>query len=145
MAKLINVSDLKAHLQTPEKRNNPQPTHQIFPKSHRELFNAIPAEENLKLDRQGNRRITYSVRHTYICLRLIEGADIHQIARNCRTSVEMIEKFYALHLKTQLVRAINVMRPANRNLATLRGFRCRLYRRGRAGVAKLVDATDLND
>ncbi len=25
----------------------------------------------------------------------MEGADIYQIAKNCRTSVEMIEKFYA--------------------------------------------------
>jgi integrase len=47
-----------------------------------------------------------------ICLRLLEGADIYQIAKNCRTSVEMIEKYYAAHLKTQLdASAINVMRP----------------------------------
>ena len=31
----------------------------------------------------------------HICLRLLEGADIYQIAKNCRTSVEMIEKHYA--------------------------------------------------
>jgi hypothetical protein len=29
----------------------------------------------------------------------MEGADIYQIAKNCRTSVEMIEKHYAIHLK----------------------------------------------
>jgi len=28
-------------------------------------------------------------------MRLMEGADIYQIAKNCRASVEMIEKFYA--------------------------------------------------
>jgi hypothetical protein len=28
----------------------------------------------------------------------MEGADIYQIAKNCRTSVEMIEKFYAAHM-----------------------------------------------
>ena len=45
-------------------------------------------------------------------LRLIEGADIYQIAKNCRTSVEMIEKYYAAHIKTSLdAAAINVMRP----------------------------------
>ena len=50
---------------------------------------------------------------SYICLRLMEGADIYQIAKNCRTSVEMIEKYYAAHIKTSLdaVAAINVMRP----------------------------------
>ena len=42
----------------------------------------------------------------------MEGADIYQIAKNCRTSVEMIEKYYAAHIKTNLdAAAINVMRP----------------------------------
>jgi hypothetical protein len=42
----------------------------------------------------------------------MEGADIYQIAKNCRTSVEMIEKYYASHLKNSLdASAINVMRP----------------------------------
>jgi hypothetical protein len=30
------------------------------------------------------------------------GADIYQIAKNCRTSVEMIERFYAAHIKSTL-------------------------------------------
>ena len=43
----------------------------------------------------------------------MEGADIYQIAKNCRTSVEMIEKYYAAHMKTRLdAAAINIMRPA---------------------------------
>jgi hypothetical protein len=51
----------------------------------------------------------------YICLRLMEGADIYQIAKNCRSSVEMIEEYYALHIKTSLdAVAINVMRPKKR-------------------------------
>ena len=42
----------------------------------------------------------------------MEGADIYQIAKNCRTSVEMIENFYASHIKTSLdAAAINRMRP----------------------------------
>jgi integrase len=56
--------------------------------------------------------LPYSLRHTYICMRLMEGADIYQIAKNCRTSVEMIETYYAAHIKTLLdAAAINVMRP----------------------------------
>ena len=63
-------------------------------------------------DREGRPRTAYSLRHTYICLRLMEGADIYQIAKNCRTSVEMIEKYYAAHIKTNLdAAAINIMRP----------------------------------
>ena len=94
-----------------KERNSPKPTDLIFPKRHRELFNRILDEEELKFDREGNRRTAYSLRHTYICLRLMEGADIYQIAKNCRTSVEMIEKYYAVHLRTSLdTAAINVMR-----------------------------------
>jgi len=92
-------------------RNKPQPTDLVFPKTHRQLFNTILEEEGLKKDREGQPRTAYSLRHTYICLRLMEGADIYQIAKNCRTSVEMIEKYYASHLKNSLdAAAINIRR-----------------------------------
>lgn len=91
------------------KRNGVSSTTRIFGKVQRELLNTILDELNLKYDRDGNRRTAYSLRHTYICLRLMEGADIYQIAKNCRTSVEMIEKFYASHIKNTLdAAAINV-------------------------------------
>jgi len=68
-------------------------------------------EEKLRTDSDGRPRTAYSFCHTYVCLRLLEGADIYQIAKNCRTSVEMIEKYYAAHLKTRLdASAINIMR-----------------------------------
>lgn len=98
----------------PEKRRwrVPGPTDLVFPADHKKQFNAILNENGLKLDREGKRRTAYSLRHTYICFRLLEGADIYQIAKNCRTSVEMIEKFYASHIATTLdASAINVRRP----------------------------------
>lgn len=89
----------------------PGPTDLIFPGNPREILNAILTEENLKKDRNNNPRIAYSLRHIYICFRLMEDADIYQIAKNCRTSVEMIEKFYAAHIKTMLdASAINIRR-----------------------------------
>jgi len=92
--------------------HEPGPTDLLFPKWPRDLFNAILEEEKLRTDRDGRPRTAYSLRHTYICLRLLEGADIYQIAKNCRTSVEMIEKYYASHLKTRLdASAINIMKP----------------------------------
>jgi integrase len=91
--------------------HEPGPTDLLFPKWPRDLFNAILEEEKLRTDRDGRPRTAYSLRHTYICLRLLEGADIYQIAKNCRTSVEMIEKYYAAHLKTRLdASAINIMK-----------------------------------
>jgi integrase len=93
----------------------PKPTDLIFPKTHRDLFKEILGELNLRTDREGNERTSYSLRHTYISMRLIEGADIYQIAKNCRTSVEMIEKYYASHIKDRLdASAINVRKPRKR-------------------------------
>lgn len=95
-----------------KKKAEPNPTDLIFPKTHPDLFRTILEEEGLKFDRENRPRTAYSLRHTYICLRLMEGADIYQIAKNCRTSVEMIEKYYAAHIKTNLdAAAINVMKP----------------------------------
>ena len=95
------------------KSNQPRPNHLVFPQDHKKQFNRALADCELKFDREGNRRSAYSLRHTYICLRLMEGADIYQIAKNCRTSVEMIEKHYAIHLKNTLdASAINVRRKA---------------------------------
>ncbi|MBI1262775.1 MAG: site-specific integrase [Rhizobiales bacterium] len=95
-----------------KKRNNGQPTDKLFPRFQREIFNAVLDELKLKTDREGQRRTAYSLRHTYICMRLMQGADIYQIAKNCRTSVEMIENYYASHIKNTLdAAAINVRKP----------------------------------
>lgn len=92
-------------------RNDPEPTDKLFPIDHKKQFNRILEEQGLKFDRNGNRRTLYSLRHSYISFRLLEGADIYQIAKNCRTSVEMIKKHYAVHLKNSLdAAAINVMK-----------------------------------
>lgn len=107
-------------------RNKPQPTDRLFAVNHKKQFNGILAKLDLKFDRDGNRRTAYSLRHTYICLRLLEGADIYQVAKNCRTSVEMIENYYAAHIRTSLdASAINVRRvrpgegkPAGSGLST---------------------------
>jgi len=94
------------------KRRNPKANDLVFPRTHHELFNTILGELDLKVDREGQRRTFYSLRHTYICMRLMEGADVYQIAKNCRTSVKMIEEFYASHIKNMVdASVINVRRP----------------------------------
>jgi len=93
-------------------RHAPAPEDRVFGRTPRELLNTVLGELGLKHDRDGRPRTAYSLRHTYICFRLMEGADIYQVAKNCRTSVEMIEKFYAAHLKSTLdAEAINTRRP----------------------------------
>lgn len=98
-----------------QKRKQGKPTDLVFGKVQRELLNTILEELNLKHDRQGNERTAYSLRHTYISMRLMEGADIYQIAKNCRTSVEMIEKHYAAHIRDVIdTAAVNVRKSKTR-------------------------------
>jgi integrase len=103
------------------KRRRLAPSDLLFPKDHHELFNTILGELTLKLDREGQRRTFYSLRHTYICMRLMEGADVYQIAKNCRTSVKMIEEFYASHIKNMVdASVVNVRRPRSKRVVERR-------------------------
>jgi integrase len=98
---------------SPQELMVPKPTDLLFPSLRAHHLNAVLDEQGMKTDREGLRRSAYSLRHTYICLRLMEGADIYQVAKNCRTSVEMIEKFYAAHIKNMIdASAVNVRRVA---------------------------------
>jgi len=83
-------------------RNEPKPADYLFSIETRNLFNRILTENNLKFDRNGKTRTAHSLRHSYICFRLLEGVSLHELARNCRTSAEMIEKHYAAHLKDMI-------------------------------------------
>lgn len=110
----------------------PRPTDLLFPDLRAHHLNAVLDEEGLKFDREGLRRSAYSLRHTYICLRLMEGADIYQIAKNCRTSVEMIEKFYAAHIKNMIdASAVNVRRNAADAASSKRGANAKRPQAGR--------------
>jgi integrase len=116
----------------PGQLRKPVATDLLFPGGARprELMNSVLDELGLKKDREGNLRTAYSLRHTYISIRLMEGADIYQIAKNCRTSVEMIEKFYAAHLKTTLdATAINVRKQrSGRDAQSIEDIATRLAR-----------------
>jgi hypothetical protein len=49
-------------------RHKRVPSDLIFPTIQREVFNTILGELDLKRDREGNARTTYSLRHTYLCM-----------------------------------------------------------------------------
>jgi integrase len=63
----------------------------------REGYNNVISEAGVSVDRDGNKHTIYSLRHTYITFRLQFGKNIsiHSLAKNCRTSVSMIEQFYS--------------------------------------------------
>lgn len=106
--KTVTLEDGK----TTELLATPEPNDLLFPNEFKKMFNNLMEENDLKFDRHGKPRTAYSLRHSYICFRLLEGADIYQVAKNCRTSVEMIEKHYAAHLKDMIdTSLVNVRKP----------------------------------
>ncbi|MEX0504160.1 tyrosine-type recombinase/integrase [Alphaproteobacteria bacterium LSUCC0719] len=69
-------------------------------KSYKGSFNSLLDEVGLSLDEDGKRRTPYSLRHTYITMRLMEGVNVYQLSSNVGTSVEMIEQYYG-HLRNR--------------------------------------------
>lgn len=90
-------------------------TEKVFEHHHRDMFNTVLERIGLKFtaDRPPLRRDLMSLRHTYICFRLMDRIGIWDIAANCRTSVAMIENHYARWLNPLL---------ANINSSPLRKF-----------------------
>ena len=73
-------------------------------KTMRALFNHVLEEAKLRKNNADKSRTIYSLRHTAIAMRFLKGAsvDLLFLARNCRTSVEMIDRFYARHLSAMM-------------------------------------------
>lgn len=67
-------------------------------------FSVVLAHCGLAKGARGEERSLYSLRHTCIMYRLLygEGLDLLTLARNARTSTEMIERFYASHLEGEM-------------------------------------------
>jgi integrase len=86
-------------------------------------FKYILEQCGLKKDELGQDRTLYSLRHTAIMNQLIHGEiKIQILAKNCRTSVEMIEKFYGSHLQAEMaVNQFHQSEEAGDNLEDLFG------------------------
>jgi hypothetical protein len=68
-------------------------------------FDVVLNDTSLRVGKDGSQRTLYSLRHTAIMYRLLFGGDINllTLARNARTSVAMIERFYASQLEGHMV------------------------------------------
>lgn len=84
-------------------------TDPLFLAHHRDMFNAILDRAGLKFTatEPRMRRDFVSLRHTYIAFRLLQGVPVYDIARNCRTSVAMIENHYARYISPRLLTGLN--------------------------------------
>jgi|CXWL01.1.fsa_nt_gi integrase len=77
----------------------------IFPVNPRQTIRALLDAAKLLLDENGKRRTAKSFRHTYIMTSLMHGVDVYVLAKNCRTSVRMIEQHYGSYLNAKMKRA----------------------------------------
>ena len=68
------------------------------------LFHWVLEESGLEKGPLGQSRTLYCLRHTAITLRLLygQGIDMLTLARNARTSVNMVERFYASVLSGEM-------------------------------------------
>ncbi len=67
-------------------------------------FRRVLEASGLRQGQRGQTRSLYSLRHTAITFRLLygQGIDLLTLAKNARTSVAMIEKFYASELNPEM-------------------------------------------
>lgn len=72
-------------------------------------FEVVVKEAGLKVDAAGKRRTLYSLRHTAIVTAIHAGIEINNLATNARTSVDIINRFYASHIVSVLDRGPNVI------------------------------------
>ena len=83
-------------------------------------FDQLLRVAGLKTNSKGESRSLYSLRHSAIMMRLVgaEGLDLLTLARNARTSVEILDRFYAKHLTAEMnVAAIQSKRKRNKKPA----------------------------
>ena len=70
----------------------------------RRQFTVVCKSAGLDVSPTGDMRSVYSLRHTAIMFRLLDSnnVDLLTLARNARTSVDMIDRYYAKHLTAEM-------------------------------------------
>lgn len=71
-------------------------------------FTELLKASGLERDHRGIKRTPYSLRHFYISEQLANGAEVMDVARNCRTSLVMIDKHYG---QVRLERVVDRLHP----------------------------------
>lgn len=79
-----------------------------IPKDWHGSFEILMKDSGLWLDKHDQRRTLYSLRHTYATFKLLAGLEIHTLAKQMGTSVQMIEQHYS-----HLIPSLNADRITN--------------------------------
>lgn len=83
----------------------PRPNDLLFPNNPRETVEKVLSETQLLFDERGQKRTAKSFRHTYIMTSLLHNVDVFVLAKNCRTSVDMIQQYYGSYLTARMKQA----------------------------------------
>ncbi len=119
MEKAVAVYDRQKalHLSADKKQNRAKPEDYVFVPEYSDKnkrgsaltclqrqFGVVLKKTGLEKGARGEERSLYSLRHTCIMYRLLygDGVDLLTLARNARTSPEMIDRFYASHLEGEM-------------------------------------------
>jgi integrase len=88
-------ADPDRHLFLPQYSNRATAQHKMW-----KAFGALLKRTGLASDGFGNKRVPYSLRHSALMFRLLNGenVDLLALARNAGTSIGMLERFYLSHL-----------------------------------------------
>lgn len=83
---------------------NPQrkPEDRLFPYNPCASLEELLSKAELLYDKKGRKRTAKNLRHSFIMDRLRAEVPIFALAKNCRTSVAMIEKFYGSHFTPRM-------------------------------------------
>lgn len=103
------VDPFRRILERREIKNHEKCDEPLFLIHHRVMFNKILKKRDLKYTKTSPpvKRDFVSLRATYICFRLMNGVPVYDVAKNCRTSVAMIEQAYTKHLSGLALTGIN--------------------------------------
>ncbi|MDE2422652.1 MAG: phage integrase SAM-like domain-containing protein [Betaproteobacteria bacterium] len=95
----FNLANSENYVFLPEIKDR-QVAISIIEKNFRKLLIAT----NLRFSSNGLKRTLYSLRHSAITYRLLYGkkTDLLSLARNARTSIEMIDKYYASEITAEM-------------------------------------------
>ena len=68
------------------------------------IFRLVCDHADLGTDSYGQKHTTYSLRHSALCFQILKtgGSDLLSLAKNARTSTDMLEKFYLSHLTPRM-------------------------------------------
>lgn len=74
----------------------------LFDRNHLNKFRELLEENDLRFDKHGKKRDFESLRHTFVCMRLLEGADVYWLANNMGHEIKVLQKEYAIHLSESI-------------------------------------------